>query len=210
MDKGAQSRIGILGGTFNPVHLGHLILAQSAVETLNLSKLLLIPCAVPPHKRTSALLPGHRRLDMLNAAIEGDPRFETSDVELRRDGGSYAIDTVTELARAYPDAELFFVIGDDTLPELHQWRDIYTLLTMCRFVAFSRSRQEGTIRPDALHLDPPWPQRLVADFTPGRRIEISSSDIRQRVAEGLSIRYLVPDAVEMYIAEHGLYRGGTR
>jgi nicotinate-nucleotide adenylyltransferase len=209
MDIGTQSRIGILGGTFNPVHLGHLILAQSAVETFNLSRLLFIPCAIPPHKRTSALLPAQRRLDMINAAIEGDPRFEVSDIEIERGGISYAVDTVAALTRSYPDSELFFVIGDDTLPELHQWKDIYSLLPMCRFAAFSRGRERGTLRPDDLKLDPPWPERLMADFTAGRRIEISSSDIRYRVAEGLSIRYLVPDAVEMYIAEHGLYRTGA-
>jgi len=209
MDGSAASGIGILGGTFNPVHLGHLILAQTALETFDLSRILLVPCAVPPHKEAAGLIAaGHRRA-MVEAAIEGDLRFDLCDAELRRGGVSYAVDTVRELRRTYPDAALHFLIGSDTLPELHLWKDIYRLLDLCRFAVFARpAPRGGALRPGDLQLREPWGRRLLENRVTGRLVDISSSDIRHRVAEGMSIRYLVPPAVEMYIAEHRLY-GGT-
>jgi nicotinate-nucleotide adenylyltransferase len=208
MDLGMDNRLGILGGTFNPVHTGHLILAQCAAEAFDLGKVLFLPAGLPPHKESTMLAaPGHR-LAMLEMAIEGDLRFEVSDIELERGGTSYAVDTAAELHRAYPDAELCFIVGADTLPELHSWRNIYTLLRLCRFITLGRPGFDITgISPHRLRLDPPWPERLLKDYATGYMVDISSSDIRHRVAEGMSIRYLVPRAVEMYIAEHGLYRG---
>jgi nicotinate-nucleotide adenylyltransferase len=206
MQNPVPGRIGILGGTFNPVHIGHLILAQTAIETLELSRMLFIPCATPPHKSPSRLTPAKHRLAMLEMAVEGDPRFEVSDAEIRRGGISYTLDTVADLHKTCPDAELVFIIGADTLPELHLWKEVYTLLALCRIVAFARPGVRlGTLSAKDLHLDSPWPERLLKDIRIGRLIEISSSDVRHRIAEGLSIRYLVPAAVEMYIAEHGLY-----
>lgn len=199
-------KIGILGGTFNPIHLGHLILAQTALEIHDLSKLLFVPCFEPPHKITPDLLGANHRVAMVKAAVEGSFCFEVSLVEIERGGVSYAVDTVTGLQEMYPGSELFFIIGTDTLRELHMWKDIYSLLPLCHFVAFSRPRHEmDTLRPDDMQLDPPWPQRLFQNTVRGRHIDISSSNIRYRIAEGLSISYLVPPAVEMYIAEHGLY-----
>jgi nicotinate-nucleotide adenylyltransferase len=200
------SRIGILGGTFNPIHMGHLILAQGAMETFELGTVLFVPCANPPHKRDRALVAAEHRVAMLQGAIESDPRFELCDIEIRRGGVSYAIDTVAELYKLYRGAELYFIIGADTLPELHLWKDIYSLLPLCRFISFARHGFEpAMLSPDALHLDPPWPRKLLRNLVPARRIDISSSDIRHRIAEGLSARYLVPESVEMYISEHGLY-----
>lgn len=144
---------------------------------------------------------------MLECAIEGDPRFESCAVELDRGGVSYAVDTLTELTTMYPASELFFIIGDDTLLELHLWHRIYDLLALCRFVSFARQRDSVGI--DEICLDAPWPERLVSDLSSPRRFEISASDIRHRVAEGMSIRYLVPDSVDMYITEHHLYQGAV-
>jgi len=206
MQTGSATRIGILGGTFNPIHLGHLILAQNALETHDLAKVLFIPCGTPPHKDAKALIPAEDRLAMVQAAIEGDPRFEALDLEIKRGGVSYAVDTVAQLRGLYPNAVLFFIIGSDTLPELHQWRSIYTLLSLCRFVAFGRPGFDAAgMSREALHLDSPWPERLLENVAVGRLIDISSSDIRHRLAEGMSVRYWVPREVEMYIAEHGLY-----
>jgi nicotinate-nucleotide adenylyltransferase len=202
----SKRKLGILGGSFNPIHNGHLILAQAALETYELDRVLFIPSARPPHKDPGMLLPGRIRMEMIEAALEGDPRFETCPVELDRGGVSYAVDTLTELTDLYPDGAFYFIIGDDTLVELHLWHRIYDLLSLCSFVTFARDRDDP-IRPDALRLDPPWPKRLLANLTQGRRFEVSSSDIRHRVAEGMSIRYLVPDAVDMYITEHHLYLG---
>jgi len=198
--------IGILGGTFNPVHLGHLLIAQSAYEYLNLAKVLFIPCCNPPHKNMTPLLSADHRLNMVRLAIEGDLRFEVSDIEIQRGGISYAVDTVAQLHGLYPAQELDFIIGADSLKELHLWRNIYCLLRLCRFVSFPRPGYDlASVRPEDLHLDPPWPDRLLLSVMPGPCVDISSSDIRHRVAEGMSMRYLVPSAVEMYVAEHHLY-----
>jgi len=206
MNNGVKNGIGILGGTFNPVHIGHLIVAQSAVETFDLSKVVFIPCAQPPHKGSSGLAAARHRLAMIEAAIEGDLRFEVSDMEIKRGGVSYAIDTVRELRQVHPESNVYFIIGSDTLPELHLWKDAYDLLKLCAFVTFARpGRNAGPPRPEDLHLDPPWPAELLKCYSSFRLVDISSSDIRYRMAEGMSIRYLVPPAVEMYIAEHRLY-----
>lgn len=203
-----QNRLGILGGTFNPIHVGHLILAQAAAEHFDLDRVLFVPCAAPPHKPGTNLLEGRHRMAMIEAAIEWNPLFAVSDLELLRSGTSYAIDTVCELSRQYPRSELCFIIGTDTLLELHKWHRIYDILTLCRFVSFGRPGVNiEALRSEHLKLDSPWPERLLQDLASGRQIDISSTDIRYRVAEGLSIRYLVPPEVEMYIAEHGLYKG---
>lgn len=202
-----RTRIGIYGGTFNPIHLGHLIAAQTALEAHELNKVLFVPCSTPPHKRPRTLAPSHHRLAMVEAAIEGDLRFECSDIETRREGVSFSVETVREIGRQYPAGELFFIIGGDSLFELHLWKDIYTLLSLCAFITVTRPGFELVhVDPDQLRLQPPWPERLLRGVTRSRLIDISSSDIRHRIAEGLSIRYLVPPAVEMYIAEHHLYQ----
>jgi len=208
MGTGSQAEIGILGGTFNPVHLGHLMAAQAAAETFDLAKVLFVPCATPPHKDSSSLLSAEHRMAMLETAVQDNLRFELCDIEVRRGGPSYTIDTINQIRRSYPAASLNFIIGSDTLPELHLWRDIYRLLAMCRFITFLRPGS-GTdaLGPEDIGLDAPWPARLLRDVVTGHLVDVSSSDIRHRIAEGMSIRYLVPPEVEMYIAEHGLYGG---
>jgi nicotinate-nucleotide adenylyltransferase len=207
MKSGGARRVGILGGTFNPVHLGHLILAQSACERFDLAKVLFIPCGVPPHKNPGGLAPAADRLAMVRLAIEGDERFDPCDIEINRPGVSYAVDTVAALRELHPEAELHFIIGSDTLSELYQWRNIYTLLTLCRFAVFLRPDAGAPrLRADALHLESPWAERLMEGLVPGRQVDISSSDIRYRVVEGMSVRYLVPEPVARYIADHRLYR----
>lgn len=199
-------RIGIFGGTFNPVHIGHLVIAQDAMELLGLSHLLFVPCWTPPHKSASRLVSAEHRTAMLSAAIEGDIRFSVSDVEVRRRGKSYAIDTAREIAAEYPDAELNFIVGSDSLPELHTWKDIYSLLELCRFHIFQRPGHDvSAMTPEGLHLKDPWPRNLLDCVRAGHMMSISSSEIRYRIAEGMAIRYLVHPAVEMYISEHSLY-----
>lgn len=201
-----NNRVGILGGTFNPVHLGHLVIAQNALEVFDLDKVIFVPCANPPHKTSSILASAEHRMAMLESAIEDDPRFEISDIEIRRNGTSYSIDTVTQLKRLSPSTEFHFIIGADSLLELHLWKDIGTLLKLCTFVTFDRPGvNTSRIQPKDLNLDPPWPGKLLKNVATGHLLDISSSDIRHRVAEGMSIRYLVPQSVEMYIAEHNLY-----
>jgi nicotinate-nucleotide adenylyltransferase len=202
-----KSHIGILGGSFNPIHIGHLLLAQNALESFELDRILFMPCHIQPLKGAGQMVSGEHRVAMIESAIMDNIHFELLDIELRRGGTSYAIDSVQAIREMYPDAELFFIIGADSLPELHLWHRIYDLLEICHFATLARPGVDlANLDAGSLQLKEPWPQRLLELVSPGRMIEISSSDIRHRLAEGLSIHYLVPQAVEMYIAEHNLYR----
>ncbi len=201
-----KQRLGVFGGTFNPVHLGHLIAAQDAADAFDLSRVLFLPCDCPPHKTARQLASTAHRVAMLEAALEGSLLFEVCDLEVRRGGTSYSIDTMRELARRYPAAALYFIIGADTLLELHTWKAIGELLELCSFITLTRPG--FAITPDLagrLQLPAPWPEKLLANLATGHQVDISSSDIRYRVAEGLRIAYLTPPAVEMYIMEHRLY-----
>lgn len=202
-----MARIGVLGGSFNPVHLGHLILAQDALDRFALDRVLFVPCARPPHKPAALLAPAAHRVAMLRAALRGAPRFELCDLEIRRGGTTFTIDTLRALARARPRDELVFLIGSDTLPELRLWKEAPALLRAFRFATLARPgfalRKAAAC---ALPVEPDTARRMLADVAQGHRVGISASDIRRRVSQGLSIRYLVPDAVEQYIREHDLYR----
>ena len=210
MDDTDIQRIGVLGGTFNPVHAGHLILAQDACDLFGLQQVLFIPSAQPPHKPPGALLSAEHRLALLELAVEDDPRFEACDIEIARGGVSYTVDTAVALRERYPGAELCFIVGTDSLPELHLWRSVQRLLTLVRIVSLARPGfEEAQARALDLGLPDPWPARLLRDLRTGHLVNIASSDIRHRLAEGMGIRYLVPDAVAMYIAEHHLYTGST-
>lgn len=200
-------RLGVFGGTFNPVHLGHMIMAQDAIEAFDLDRVMFVPCAQPPHKPSGDLAPATHRLAMLEAAIEGDLRFDVSALEIQRGGTSYTIDSMREIAAEHPGMELYFIIGADSLLELHLWREIEALLQLCRIVTIARPGVDlDALQAKDLKLPPPWPEKLQAGIRVGHMVNVSSTDIRYRVAEGMSIRYLVPPGVDMYIAEHSLYR----
>ncbi len=201
-----SERIGIFGGSFNPVHTGHLILAQDALEHMGLDRMVFVPAAQPPHKPAVPLAPPGDRLEMLRLAIAGDPRFEVSDEEIRHGGVSYTVDTLRRFRASRPEAELYFIIGGDSLRELHTWREIEVLLTLARIVTVARPGFDpGRFDAAALRLPDPWPVRLAAHCVMGHPVEISSTDIRARIARGRSIRYLVPGAVERYIQTMRLY-----
>jgi len=201
-----RDRLGIFGGSFNPIHNGHLLLAQTALEQFNLDRIFFMPCAVQPHKHPAVLAPGPLRETMIEMAILDNLSFDLLDIELRRGGISYSVDSLREIRALHPHADLFFLIGADSLPDLHGWKDIYSVLDMCTFAVFARPGYDTHVLcPEMLKLNPPWSERLLRHICDVRRIDISSSDIRHRVAEGLSIRYLVPQAVEMVIMEHHLY-----
>lgn len=186
-------RVGIFGGTFNPIHLGHLLLAETARETLSLDRVLFIPTGRPPHKRAPGLLDGASRLRMVRLAIRDHPAFAASDIELTRPGPSYSIDTIAALRRALPEARLFLLIGQDMLAvRWVKWRELKRLCTIAAV------RRPGARRTTNGERGVRWLAMPLMD--------VSSSDVRARLAAGRSIRYLVPPAVERYIRQHGFYR----
>jgi len=208
---GEPARIGIMGGSFDPIHLGHLIVAERAREALGADRVLFIPCNIPPHKDAAGLTSGRHRLRMIELAAAGNPRFRASDIELRRGGVSYTVETIEELRNLHGrGAKLWFIIGADSLRELTTWRDYRRLLRLCTVVTAGRpgvalDRWRGARgafggREIA---------RLKKHFLDAPLIGISSSEIRRRRQAGMSIRYLVPPAVERYIAAHGLYGGAA-
>src|SRR5690606_13779384 len=187
-------RLGIFGGTFDPPHRGHLIVASDACEALALDRLIFVPAAEPPHKRGQVITPAEQRLEMVRAAIRGDPRLEVDDLELRREGPSYSVDTLRVYRERYPDAELFFLIGVDQMREFGSWREPEEVARLACLSVMTRDGESPA--PDT-----PFPHRLV----PVTRIDVSATDIRTRVREGRSVRYLVPEAVRRRIEGWGLY-----
>lgn len=196
----AGPRIGIFGGTFDPPHLGHLIVAQDALVALGLERVLFIPAAVPPHKIQREITPAALRLELLRAAVAGDPRFEVSDLELRRAGPSYTVDTLRELQERHPAASLYFLLGVDQFRELHGWREPEAISRLATLAVIGR---EGELGEGAVATR--FPHRMVA----ATRIDISATAVRARVAAGEPIRYLVPERVAAVIEREGLYRSGT-
>ena len=195
--------VGLLGGTFNPVHEGHLSIGREALRLFALDAVWFIPCSVPPHKPAAGLAPNADRLAMLRLALAGEPRFAALPIEFDRPGKSYTLDTVRELQARHPDVEFVFIVGADTLPELPTWHRPLDLLARIRIVSLARP---GFVPdPAAIQLPPPWPQKLLADLRPGRPLDVSSRDIRAKIAAGQPVP-LVPDSVMRYIQEHNLYR----
>ena len=195
--------IGLLGGTFNPVHEGHLSIAREALALFALDAVWFIPCAVPPHKPVHDLASNEDRLAMLRLALADEPRFAALSIEFERPGKSYTLDTVRALQALHPDAGFVFIIGADTLPELHTWHRPLELLAAIRIVTLARP---GCVPdPAALRLPPPWPAKLLADLRTGEPLDVSSRDLRAKIAAGQPVS-LVPEPVLRYIQEHNLYR----
>jgi len=202
-DTDRRPRIGLLGGTFNPVHDGHLSIAREALRLFELDEVWFIPCAIPPHKPAGNLAPNEDRLAMLRLAIAGEPRFKALPLEFERPGKSYTADTLRLLRERHPETDFLFIIGADTLPELHTWHQPLEVLALARVVTLARPG----FRPDpaAIHLPPPWPERLLADVRTGTPLDVASRDIRAALAAGRPVS-LVPEPVLHYIHEHNLYQ----
>ncbi len=204
----AAKRIGIIGGSFDPVHVGHLIIAQDAVERFELDGVVFIPASIPPHKQHLRQIGPEHRLNMLKLATETDLRFSVSDTEILRGGISYTYDTVKILRDERPDVDWVLIVGSDTLVDLHNWYRIDELLELCKVASFLRPGESSVDDIEhKIELADKYKKALLGSLVEAHMIEISSTEIRMRVAEGLGIRYLVPPEVEMYIHEHGLYRG---
>lgn len=200
--------IGIMGGTFDPIHVGHLAIAEEAREVLGLARILFVPAAVPPHRPVASIAPASDRAAMVALAIEGNPAFELSRIELERPGPSFTSDTVEALAGTERAAgrvpDLTFILSAETLRDLPTWHEPERLLDACRLAVVPRV---GYLAPDLPWLEASFPGRTdrIA-YLAGPRLEISSTLVRQRIAAGRSIRYLVPPAIRRYIEDHSLYQ----
>ncbi len=215
-------QIGVLGGTFNPVHYGHLAAAEEVRNRLKLERVLFIPSFLPPHKHDEEVPAGAHRLEMVRLATLSNPWFEPSDIEIRRGGKSYTIDTIEELRQVFPSAELYFITGLDSFLEIRSWNRWEKLLPLCNFVVLSRP---GYRFADLLKIEfMQSAAKELARLDNGERTQllvrsdeltvflemiplydISSTDIRRRIREGRSIKYLLPEVVETYIIEKKLY-----
>ncbi|MGI6201320.1 MAG: nicotinate-nucleotide adenylyltransferase [Christensenellales bacterium] len=198
-------RIGIMGGTFDPIHISHLFVAEQAWQAFSLDRVLFVPTGDPPHKRH--LADKFQRLRMVELAVAGHPAFEACPLEVERPGVTYTVDTMGALRAQYgPETVFFYIIGGDTLLDLTTWRESQRVMGMTRFIVLDRPGVDPeTVRREAQRLR----QDCGADirFFPCDRLDVSSTMVRRRVRAGLSVRYLVPDGVRDYICENRLYRG---
>lgn len=192
-----MTRIGVFGGTFDPIHVGHLVAAQDAHRALELDRILFIPAAEPPHKKAGPVSDARLREEMVRAAVGDDTRFEVSDVEIRRGGASYTVDTLRTLLEFHARAQLYLIIGADQLAELDTWKEPRELARLAKLAVMSRKGED----PEAVRapLDVEFERMSVT------RVDISSTLIRTRVAAGEPVRYLVPEAVRRIIEREGLY-----
>jgi nicotinate-nucleotide adenylyltransferase len=191
-------RIGLLGGSFDPPHNGHLLAAGDALEALSLDRLFFVPTATQPLKAGQTVASSAQRLAMVRALVNGDSRFDVSTIEIDRGGLSYTVDTLTALTEQWPQAELFWLVGADAIETFPKWREPKRIAELATIVVLRRAGEGMTQELESL----PGPPRMVSS----RRIDISSTEVRERVRAGKSIRGFVPDAVAVLIAAERLYR----
>jgi nicotinate-nucleotide adenylyltransferase len=202
-------RIGIYGGTFDPIHLGHLILAEQAREQARLDEVWFVPALRPPQKDSKTITRFDQRVEMLALALAGQPAFRIEELEKERDGPSYTVDTLIELRHRHPEHQFFLLLGGDALVDLHTWRNPQRIVEEAGLLVIARpgsrmvSASELRQRLGLAH-ETPLPLELVESPA----IDLSSQDLRQRVAQGRTIRYFVPRAVEVYIHDKHLYQAG--
>jgi nicotinate-nucleotide adenylyltransferase len=200
-------RLGLVGGSFDPVHYGHLLLAECCREQCRLDEVWFLPAATPPHKQSRPLTPAAERIEMLELAIGGNEAFRVCRLEIDRGGISYTVDTLAELKRQEPDRKLFFLVGADSLEDLPHWREPARICELATPVAVCRA---GAGSPNYAVLAPLVSKQRLEEIGRNRvempRIGLSSREIRRRVAAGVSVRYQTPRGVEKYIETHGLYR----
>lgn len=207
MDRvtGKVSRFGIMGGTFDPVHYGHLVAAEAARHEQGLEKVIFIPAGKPPHKPNHHITDPWQRFAMTSLAVASNPFFETSPMEVERPGSSYTIDTVREISSLYPGARIYFITGADAVLEILTWKNVEQLLSICRFIAATRpGYQLEHLWQKLKFLPQKLKQNILCMEVPV--LGISSTDIRRRVRERRPIKYLLPEPVEDYIIKNTLYR----
>lgn len=196
--------LGILGGTFDPIHIGHLHIAEIVYKALALEKVIFIPAFVPPHKVGQDYAPAQQRYAMTELAVQPYKHFCVSDMELKRSGVSYTRDTLRELNKLYPQKQLYFIIGADSVVQLHTWNSIEEMLDLATFVVAGRPGYDGVMEQVVHNLGSAAASKIVLLHTP--EYDISSTDIRTRIRQRESLAGLLPETVELYIKKHGLYR----
>jgi nicotinate-nucleotide adenylyltransferase len=199
-----RERLGILGGTFDPPHIGHLWLATAAADELDLAKVLLVPAANPPHKRRRSISHAADRVLMTRLAVANDPRLDVSLVELEREGPSYTVDTLVDLGQRHPDMDLVLILAADSLAQIDTWREPDRLLELASWAVGPRPGVSLPTRPELVARWGKAASRI--HLLGGPALEVSGTLIRRRVAAGRAIRYLVPRAVEELIVDRRLYR----
>lgn len=202
--KKTLNRLGVMGGTFDPIHFGHLVAAEMAREEFKLDKVLFIPAGNPPHKQRKDISAGELRYKMVQKAVQDNPAFDISALEIEREGPSYTVETLRILRRTWPEHELYFITGTDALLEIFSWREYEEILTLIQFIGAARpgfdagefflkvQQEHPEIQGRIHHLEVP-------------ALAISSTDIRSRVRNGQPIRYLLPEPVRIFIEQHRLY-----
>ena len=197
-------RIGIYGGTFDPVHLGHLLLAEACREAARLDRVIFIPAGVPPHKQGRELTAGHLRVDMLEFALAGYPEFSVDQSEIKRSGPSYTVETLRALRQEHPVDDLFFLMGADSLAEFHLWKEPREIASLASLIVVNRGHQPP---PNLASLVPVLGAAAVSriQLVTMPSVDISASDLRDRARQGLSLRWQTPRAVERFIVEHRVY-----
>lgn len=200
-----KKRVGIMGGTFNPIHIGHLIIAEAAYEAYNLDEVLFVPSGVSYMKDQSEILDAKKRVHMTGLAIEDNPHFALSTIEIDRDGNSYSYETLETLRKQNPNTEYFFLVGSDTLFALETWKHPEILLPSCTIlVAVRDGVPMEKMQEHAKYLEEKFGGRIELLTTPN--IEISATDIRNRLAANRDVKYFVPDSVLEFIQKKGLYK----
>lgn len=196
--------LAIMGGTFDPIHYGHLVVAEQVRHSFACDKVLFIPAAIPPHKTQNAITAVADRLTMTKMAVASNPWFEVSPLEIERPGPSYTIDTVREIKKIYQPENLYFITGADAVLEILSWKDVNNLLSLCKFIAATRPGYDlNNLEQRLKSLPEKYFKNIIPFYVPS--LAISSTDIRNRVGSGKPIKYLLPESVEGYIYEHLLY-----
>jgi len=220
MTNSEKDKVGLFGGTFDPVHMGHLRAAEEIRECFSLEKVFFIPSALPPHKQSSHVTPPEHRLEMLRLAVDSNAHFDISDYEIKRQSTSYTIETLRYLTETQTDRDYYFIVGHELFTEIETWKEYRELFTLSNFIVMTRpgfTNNESDELPLALKSDFSYAKReekvriyrnkenKIIAFTHIRGFEISSTEVRQLAAAGKSIKYLVPEQVEDYIASNELY-----
>lgn len=200
-----KNKIGIMGGTFNPIHFGHLFIAQTALDALELNKIIFIPTGIPPHKQQELILDSNHRINMINLATKSNPNFSVSDIEVKREATSYTIDTIRELKQLYSkETEFYFITGTDAFVEIETWKEYEELLRIVKFVVVTRQVSSSNLLDEKIDfLTKKYRARITKIKIP--TLDISSTDIRNRIKTKGSIKYLLPENVEKYILSNRLY-----